>query len=115
MRFKLMDIIVLCIVVIVAAAAVGVSLHYARESGVSTLPAQVVEDTLQSQIKPTASSITGSSGLAKPIKRIINSDASCAGVVREGGSADGECSPESANLPTIGYSEVFPLGRVPID
>jgi hypothetical protein len=45
MKFKLADIIVLCIIVVMAAAAVGVSLHSARESGVSTLPAQIVEDT----------------------------------------------------------------------
>lgn len=54
-------------------------------------------------------------GVSPPVKRIINHDKTCAGVVRADGTADGECPAEAANLPTITYDEVFPLDRMPLD
>ncbi|MEK7462530.1 MAG: hypothetical protein AAB618_03050 [Patescibacteria group bacterium] len=53
--------------------------------------------------------------LSSPVQRIVHEDNTCAGVVRADGSADGECPPESANLPTVGYDEILPPGRIALN
>ena len=53
--------------------------------------------------------------LPPPVQRIVHEDNTCAGVVRADGSADGECPPESANLPTVGYDEILPPGRTALN
>jgi hypothetical protein len=54
-------------------------------------------------------------GLSKPVKRIVYLDGACAGVVREDGSYDGDCTEASKDLPSIAYDEFFDPGRMPLD
>lgn len=98
-----------------AAAAINISVYYGEQTGVSTLPAQAVADLT----RPEAESVTtfglGNYGQAEPILRVVDKDNTCAGVVRKDATADAECPPESANLPTVPSEQVFLLKPPPID
>ncbi|MEN9920447.1 MAG: hypothetical protein RL538_340 [Candidatus Parcubacteria bacterium] len=51
-----------------------------------------------------------------PSKRIVYQNGECAGVLFEDNSYDGDCDmARVGSLPTVGYDELFPLDRMPLD
>ncbi len=102
----------------VTATLIVVLLLVGFVSGMMALyPSRFADDRLDMVIVPTdePSALVGGYQLPVPVKRMVHPDNTCAGVVRSDGSADGECPPESANLPTIQFKEVLSFEGQPVD
>ena len=89
-----------------AMGIIGIAQKDSSETGAKTLPERLEADMATQFTFKEALEFEGN--FSEPVQRIINADNTCAGVVRADGSADGECPPESANLPTVPYDVAMP-------